>query len=194
MVNGVTSSFLAKSFVFSVLAVSLAACVGGGPRSGLNKALTNKGDPSRTIDVSSLRKTNNICPPLVIKNGTGALTAYAKNGEDGPRDIVHQATMTKSARECSFEGGNVTLRVGASGRALIGPKGTSNNIDLPIRIVVVKQDGVEAEQEVLFTKLYPTPVQVGSAASPFSFLQEGITVPAPTENNYQIFVGFDTGA
>ncbi|MEO1066247.1 MAG: hypothetical protein AAFW47_02585 [Pseudomonadota bacterium] len=128
------------------------------------------------------------CPPLEVLNGTGVLTAYATGGNDTPQDIAHQATITRSGRECSRNDGNLTLRIGAAGRVVNGPKGATPNVNLPIRVAVVKDD-----KEVLFSQLFAHPVTfAGASAQGFSFVRDDISIPAPEFQNVKVLVGFDT--
>lgn len=130
----------------------------------------------------------NYCPKLEILSGTGVLTAYTADGNDTAQDITHQATITKSGRECARNEGVLTMRVGAAGRAIKGPKSASNDVSLPIRIAVIK-----GGSEVLFSQLYKQSLVFSSrTAQGFSFVEENVSIPIPEEENIQVIVGFDT--
>lgn len=130
----------------------------------------------------------NYCPKLEVLNGTGVLTAYINGGNDTASDITHQATITRSGRECSRADGALTFRIGTAGRAVKGPKSVSDNVTLPIRIAVLRNDS-----EVLFSQLYNQPITfTGATAQGFSFIEESISIPIPEQENIKILVGFDT--
>lgn len=127
------------------------------------------------------------CPKLEILNGTGVLTAYIDGGNDEPGDVTHQASITRSGRECKNVDGTLNIRVGAAGRAVQGPKSLSSNISLPIRVAVVR-----GGTEVLFSQIYSQQINFASAnAQGFSFVEENLQIPFPEEENLKILVGFD---
>lgn len=131
----------------------------------------------------------NYCPDLEVLNGTGVLTAYSDDGNDTAGDIVHQATITRSGRECTrTDDGVLNIRIGTAGRAVKGPKSVEDNVSLPIRIAILRNG-----EEVLFSQLYNQPIVFsGSSAQGFSFIEEKIGIPIPEEENIKIIVGFDT--
>lgn len=131
------------------------------------------------------------CPKVQVLSGTGILTALSADAEgNGSSDVDHQANITRSGRECRIENQNLVLRVGAAGRVIKGPKYSGSNVDLPIRIAVLRDD-----KEVLFSELYKQPINFESAAAQgFSLVQDNITVPFPEFENLKVLVGFDPGA
>ena len=127
------------------------------------------------------------CPKLEVLNGTGVLTAYVDGGDDQPSDVTHQATFTKTGRECQNNDGTLNIRVGVAGRAVKGPKSLSSSVSLPVRIAVVRND-----TEVLFSQIYSQQVNFTSAiAQGFTLVEDNLQVPFPEEENLKVLVGFD---
>ncbi|MEP1441636.1 MAG: hypothetical protein ABJK39_01355 [Hyphomicrobiales bacterium] len=127
------------------------------------------------------------CPKLEVLNGTGVLTAYIDGGDDEPSDVTHQASFTKTGRECKKEGDVLNIRVGVAGRAVKGPKSLSNSVLLPVRVAVVRNN-----TEVISSQIYPQQVNFTNAiAQGFTFVEENLQIPFPQEENLKVLVGFD---
>jgi len=131
------------------------------------------------------------CPELRIKADTQTLQRFARGKEETAENVVWQATLGDTARECLYDtAGNLTIRIGVAGRVLAGPQGGPTSIEVPIRIAVVKN-----EESVLSSELYRVPVTIGAELSAvFSQVYE-VTVPSPGQDrDYLIFVGYDEEA
>lgn len=127
------------------------------------------------------------CPKLEVLNGTGVLTAYVDGGDDRPSDVTHQASFTRTGRECKNIDGVLNIRVGVAGRAVKGPKSISNNVVLPIRIAVVRNN-----TEVLHSQFYSQQVTFSNAtAQGFTLVEESLQVQFPEEENLKVLIGFD---
>ena len=50
--------------------------------------------------------------------------------------VMHRGEITKTARECQIEPGRITVKYGFSGRVLLGPKGKSGRVTLPLNVFV----------------------------------------------------------
>ena len=70
-------------------------------------------------------------------------------------DLRFQATITKTARECTVNGGEITARIGIQGRVIAGPAGAPSSVQVPMRVAVV-QGGVG--EKTIATKAYQTTV------------------------------------
>ncbi|WP_414831868.1 hypothetical protein [Afifella sp. YEN Y35] len=128
------------------------------------------------------------CPDLRIKADTQTLRRYKRGAEESDENLVWQGSLGETARECLYDAsGNLTLRIGVSGRVLAGPQGGQATVELPIRIVVVKHD-----EAVLTSELKKVSVTIGpELSSVFSHVYE-VTVPSPgNDRDYIIYVGFD---
>ncbi len=130
----------------------------------------------------------NYCPELRIYDGAQLMRTYER-GHQGDQDfVVWQASFGKTARECLYDAqGNLTVKVGVSGRAVLGPKGGANAITVPIKIAIVKY-----KEALLATDRFAPSVAIppqGSTA--FTEVRE-VTVPSPGRaRDYLIYVGFD---
>ena len=129
------------------------------------------------------------CPRPVLRDGTAILRTYTRNNEDNPDEIVYQATITDVTRTCKYRDGFLLMTVAAAGRVVTGPKGTTGDLELPVR-VAIKQGG-----NVPYSQLGNVTVAVapGAGATQFIFKDEQIVVPDHNPRSMQIFVGFDEG-
>ncbi|MCI5076787.1 hypothetical protein [Oricola sp.] len=129
------------------------------------------------------------CPRVQLREGTAILRTYAK-GHDGEADqIIYQATITDVTRTCKYEGGLLYMQVVAAGRVVEGPKGKSGALELPIRVAVRQGETLPYSQ---LGKLQVA-VAPNAGATQFIFKDQQVSVPAPSSQNLQVFVGFDEG-
>jgi hypothetical protein len=132
-----------------------------------------------------------VCPEIQVRDGTQLLRIYER-GMDGDNNALRfQGTVQKFARECRTDPatGATTIKVGVAGRLLSGPKGATGAVNLPLRIVVVKNG-----DELLYSELQPVAAEIptGQSAMTWSKVVEGIVIPAePVQSRYIIYVGFD---
>jgi hypothetical protein len=110
-------------------------------------------------------------------------------------DVRYQATITKTARDCTRTGGDITARIGIQGRVIAGPAGAPSSVDIPMRIAVV-QGGVN--EKVIATKAYRTTVSMSEDSSvPFTIVADDLVYPVPpgaTGDAYIFYIGFDPQA
>jgi hypothetical protein len=139
--------------------------------------------------------TDVLCPPVAIRSGASTYAVGAPGKEPVGSDLRFQATITRTARECSFNAGEITARVGIQGRIIVGPAGAPQTVQVPLRIAVV-QGGVS--EKTIATKAYQTTVTMGESGSePFSLVAEDLTYPSPSADvaeNYIFYIGFDPQA
>ena len=106
-----------------------------------------------------------------------------------------QATITRTARDCTQNGGQITARIGIQGRVIAGPAGSPATVEIPLRVAVV-QGGVQ--EKTITTKVYRTTVSMTEAGSvPFSLVAEDLVYPVPpaaTGDSYIFYIGFDPQA
>lgn len=76
------------------------------------------------------------CPKIVVGARDNNLTIYEAGRAGDGLAIVHRSEITKTARECQIEPGRVTVKYGFSGRVLLGPRGKSGPVSLPINVTV----------------------------------------------------------
>ena len=205
-------SFPKKSnlIAWAVLGLALTGCAGG--FSGLNlpggdsdssnqpAIQSSASDVAKTgpiIDdttkliLSNPKQLNSYCPPVKILGDTNVYQTFAKGGEGNASMLIHQASITQTARECTTLGAEMFIKVGVAGRVLGGPKSSdTSKANLPLRIVV-KQNN-----DLLYTHLYKIPVTLTppDRSALFAKVEEAIAIPTPQERNVQILVGFDGGS
>jgi hypothetical protein len=129
------------------------------------------------------------CPAVSLREGTSYFSTYQKGGDGDPSKVIYQASLGEATRACTYEGGNVTIKVAAAGKIVPGPVGKAGSITMPIRVAVVRGG------EVLYSQLHQQQVSVAdtAAATQFLFSDPAITIPMPPQRDVSIFVGFDEG-
>jgi hypothetical protein len=135
------------------------------------------------------------CPPVGIRAGASTYAVAAPGKDAVGNDVRFQATITKTARECTKAGGEITARVGIQGRVIVGPAGAPASVEVPLRVAVV-QGGVN--EKVIATKAYRTNVELGEQDSvPFSLVVDDLVFPEPSAadiDKYIFYIGFDPQA
>lgn len=103
---------------------------------------------------------------------------------------MHRGEISKTARECHIEGNRITVKYGFSGRVLLGPKGRTGTVALPLNVFVadskrekVTTDAVQVRVDVAVDK----PIGYFSIVRSVSFTVPEGSRPA----DYEVFVGFD---
>ena len=135
------------------------------------------------------------CPPVSIRAGASTYAVAAPGKQPVGNDLRFQASITKTARQCSLEGGQITARIGIQGRVIAGPSGAPPSVQVPIRVAVV-QGGIG--EKVIATKAYQTTVNMTENGSePFTLVAEDLVYPVPpgaTADSYIFYIGFDPQA
>ena len=135
------------------------------------------------------------CPPVTVRAGASTFKVGAPGKEAAGNDLRYQATLSKTARECTINAGQITARIGIQGRVIAGPAGAPPSVQVPLRVAVV-QAGVG--EKVIATKAYQTTVAMTEDASvPWVLVAEDLTYPAPKgadADKYIFYVGFDPQA
>ena len=135
------------------------------------------------------------CPPVSIRAGASTYAVGALGKEPVGNDLRFQATISKSARECNFNAGVITARIGIQGRVIAGPAGAPSSVQVPLRVAVV-QGGVS--EKTIATKVYQTTVNMTESGSePFTLVAEDLAYPAPSGavgDSYIFYIGFDPQA
>ena len=135
------------------------------------------------------------CPPVAIRAGASTFAVAAPGKQAIGNDLRFQATITKTARECSINGGEITARIGIQGRVIAGPAGAPPSVQVPLRVAVV-QGGVS--EKTIATKAYQTTVNMTESGSePFTLVAEDLIYPAPAgavADSYIFYIGFDPQA
>ncbi len=64
------------------------------------------------------------------------MTIYEQGRVGDGLAVMHRGEISKTARECHIEGNRITVKYGFSGRVLLGPKGRTGNVALPLQVFV----------------------------------------------------------
>ena len=135
------------------------------------------------------------CPPVTIRAGASTYAVGAPGKEAVGNDLRYQATISRTARDCTKNGDQITARIGILGRVIVGPAGAPQTVEIPIRVAVV-QGGVQ--EKTIATKVYRTTVSMTDSGSiPFSLVAEDVTYPVPqgaAGDSYIFYIGFDPQA
>ena len=135
------------------------------------------------------------CPVVKIRAGASTYAVAAPGKQPVGSDIRYQATVTRTARDCTRSSGQIIARIGIQGRVIAGPAGAPAAVEIPLRVAVV-QTGIH--ERVLATKVYRTTVSMTEDATvPFSLVGEDLaysTPPGATSDSYVFYIGFDPQA
>lgn len=122
------------------------------------------------------------CPIVKLQPDTEFIRR-AVEGAEGDSGLRWQASILRTARECSRAGEGVKIRVGLSGRVVEGPRGAPDTVELPVRIAV-REGG-----EVTYSRLHSVSVTRTGASDAWAFVDEDVIVDDP--DGTTIVVGFD---
>src|SRR5260221_6235690 len=143
-----------------------------------------------TVDQSGL-----FCPDVKIRAGASTYAVAAPGKQPIGNDLRVQATITRTARDCTKNGDQITARIGIQGRVIAGPAGAPSTLEIPLRVAVV-QGGVE--EKAVATKVYRTTVAMSEDGNvPFALVAEDLVYPVPlgaAGDSYIFYIGFDPQA
>src|SRR5947199_4002220 len=153
-------------------------------------------DPAAAPTIVSPEPENDLtCPPVSIRAGASTYAVAAPGKQPVGNDLRFQATITRTARQCTKTGDQIIARIGIQGRVIAGPAGAPASVDIPLRVAVVQ--GCVQEKTVA-TKAYQTSVSMSEDGSePFSLVAEDLVYPVPTGatgDAYIFYIGFDPQA
>jgi hypothetical protein len=135
------------------------------------------------------------CPPVSIRAGASTYAVGASGKAATGNDVRFQATITKTARDCTKAGGEITARIGIQGRVIAGPAGAPASVEIPLRVAVV-QGGVS--EKVIATKPYRTTVAMSEDGNvAFTLVADDLVYPIPPGglgDSYIFYIGFDPQA
>jgi hypothetical protein len=151
-------------------------------------------DTAPTVD-SPEPESDLTCPPVSIRAGASTYAVAAPGKQPVGNDLRFQATITRTARQCTKTGDQITARIGIQGRVIAGPAGAPSSVEIPLRVAVV-QGGVH--EKTIATKAYQTSVSMSEDGSePFTLVAEDLVYPVPTGgtgDSYIFYIGFDPQA
>src|SRR6516162_4892018 len=113
------------------------------------------------------------CPPVTIRAGASTYVVAAPGKQAVGNDVRFQASITKTARDCTRAGGEITARIGIQGRVIAGPAGAPTSIEVPLRVAVAMGE---------------------SENVPFTLVADDVVYPIPpgaVGDSYIFYIGFD---
>lgn len=182
---------LCKTAGVSLLVLSLAGCTMGNMfgGSGDNSLLANTTPSAAQIANGANSTTLAIateCPAIKIRETTGTYRSYANNRKE-PISLRYQAVIDQISRNCVVSNGLITVKMGASGRVMLGPQGQEGTVNVPLRFAV-ERDGI-----AVFTQRYNLSVSAtNSTINEFAHTVENIAVPYVGGDDITFWVGFDS--
>ena len=201
-----------KYLVIVAVAGVVAGCQSGGTQGVLGSAKGNKKEAAFAAPNASggavnrrvtgvnpnagtrLKNTRNAlsdyCPAVRVREGTNVFRVFPKGAdENDSARIRYQATITRTARECFYEGQDLKMRVGIRGRIINGPSGETGAFAMPIRVAV--REG----KRTVYSKLHKPKAEIapGTSNALFSYVDETVVIDAPKKTNVRVYVGFDEG-
>lgn len=142
---------------------------------------------------SGLSEIAHGCPRFQVWPRDHHVTIYEPGRIGDGLAVMHRGEITKTARECSVAGNRVTVKYGFSGRVLLGPRGKSGRVVLPVKVFATdsKRDRIANDQATIEVNVgLEQPIGYFSSVRTVSFdVPEG---SRPGE--IDIFVGFDRNA
>ena len=193
---------LAAALLLAVIAGILTAPVSAQSLSDRFKSLFGgkPDEPAQETPAAPAGPTENqiedSCPPVAIRAGASTFAVGAPGKQATGSELRYQATITKTARDCRLNGGDIVARIGIQGRVIAGPAGAPATVEIPMRVAVV-QGGVN--EKVIATKAYRTTVTMSSeeGSEPFTLVADDLVYPVPSANDadkYVFYIGFDPQA
>jgi hypothetical protein len=135
------------------------------------------------------------CPDVKVRAGASTYAVGLPGKTAAGSDLRYQATITRTARDCSLNAGQITARIGIQGRVIVGPAGAPASVEIPLRVAGV-QGGVN--EKTITTAVVRTTVSMAEGLSvPFSVVAEDVVYPAVSadiNDLYVFYIGFDPQA
>jgi hypothetical protein len=134
------------------------------------------------------------CPVVKIRAGASTFAVGAPGKQAAGSDLRYQATITRTARDCTRSGNQITARIGIEGRVISGPAGAPPAVEIPLRVAVV-QAGIQ--ERTIATKVFRTTVSMSEGNVPYSLVGEDLVYESPpgrSSDAYIFYIGFDPQA
>jgi hypothetical protein len=133
------------------------------------------------------------CPSVAVRQGAATMQISANPSDPTPLNMRYQLGIGETARECKLVGTTVSMRVGIHGRVILGPAGGAGQIDVPVRLAVVREG---PDPRPVATRLHRVNVAVPQNDTNVSFttIEEDLSFPMPPGgdiDSYVVYVGFD---
>lgn len=129
------------------------------------------------------------CPEIKVMPGAEALFFYSGGRTGNPEDLHWQAELEKETRNCVVSNGLITVKMGVSGRVLLGPAGKETSVNVPLRF------SVQRNGTAVFSEKYAIPVQIAPPAQSAEFVKvvDNVAIPYLGGEDIVIYVGFESG-
>lgn len=134
------------------------------------------------------------CPLIDIRDGASTLS-IGPAGDNAAMELKYQGTFVRAARECAVVNGQMVMKVGVEGRVIVGPAGGPGQIEIPLRLAVVRE--TTAGSKTIVTKFVRIPVTIQSSTDnpTFTHIEDALAFPMPSPtsdlDNYVVYIGFD---
>lgn len=134
--------------------------------------------------------STSLCTKFQIYNGDRFLTVYNIGQYGDGLAVLYRGELTKAARECAFQPGQVQMKYGIAGRVLLGPKGQAGVVNLPVVVHLTDAKGSKIKSERISV---PVTIDPGKPIGYFSLVKRlNIDLKAgESGRNYRVFVGFE---
>jgi hypothetical protein len=157
------------------------------PKPGLHASTTER--PSDRIVKLPASAEDIDCPDVGVAEGG----ATARVGGASSESVRYQFTIGDVARECDPQGSQFALKVGVSGRLLIGPAGSPGVYSSTLHVQVKRDE----DGKLLVDKGYKIGADTaGGVQAPFNFVTEPLMLPltrARLDQDYSITVSLGQG-
>lgn len=178
-VNGV---MVLRMAAMVLVGATLAACQSS--TDGLDVSGSEKDNSD--LERISFEELRGYCPQVRLRDGTAFFNTY--DGDEISQNVRYQASITDVSRQCKYENGQLAMTVAVAGKVLLGPKGSSGSIQLPIRVAALRGD------TVVYSDIKPYSVEVNTTgATQFIYTDPNIAIDQPSARDIVIFAGFDEG-
>jgi hypothetical protein len=163
------------------------------PEPGVNQANLVAAAQSGQGDTGGLSVGSIGCPSLSVSSGDRSVTVHAPGAAADNLSVMHRGEITNTARECAPTSSGLAVKLGFSGRVLLGPRGKAGTLTLPAKVTVV--DGARNTLKSEKVRVVIN-VPAGSTAGYFSEVRD-VVLPIAADSSaksYRIYVGFDQSA
>ncbi len=130
------------------------------------------------------------CPRFQVWSRDGYVTVYETGRVGDGLAVMHRGEITKVARECSVETGRITVKYGFSGRVLLGQKGRTGRVTLPVNIFVTDAKREKIAQD---STRVTVDIALDNPIGYFSVVRQ-VTFQIPEGSRpgeYEVYVAFD---
>jgi len=178
---------------------SLTSGIGGGMFGGGNSSATETKSVTEEQLLAAAKSDSQMgiggdvsygCPRFQVWPRDHDLTIYEAGRVGDGLGVMHKGELTKTARECSVQPGRVTVKYGFSGRVLLGPRGKTGLVRLPVTVFVTdaKRERVATDKATVEVSItLDKPIGYFSAVRTLTFnVPEGARA-----GEFEVFVGFD---